>query len=390
MIIDDIKAYNEELFSQIVEIRRHIHKHPELSFREEQTASYIRNLLISNNIYVDDSFGTNAVIAVIGEGDRTIALRADLDALPIQETTNCEFSSQNRGVMHACGHDAHAASLVGTALIVNKMKHLLKQRVVFIFQPGEELCPGGASILIAKGLLQKYNISTIVGMHVTAGLATGKYLFGSGHLMAATNELYVNFTGKGGHAAMPEKRSDTVLALADFLVNVRKLQESLTDEKPFIVAFGKIEANGALNVIPAESKAEGTMRTFNPELHKYIEETLPKLADESAQKYKCKANFSIHKGYPTVYNNPDITLKVKTLAQEFVSAENIEDMPLRMTAEDFGFYSQEIPCTFFRVGIMGNGFGEASQHDSKFDLDEEVFLQVPGLMAFIALKLEVN
>ena len=386
-LLSEIKAANSDLFGKIVEYRRHIHQNPELSFQEFETAKYIRGILHENGIVTDDSFGDNAVVAVIGEGGETVALRADIDALPICEDVDLPFRSRNNGVMHACGHDAHAASLLGTALILKKLQKYIKSRIVLIFQPGEELCPGGANILVQKGLLEKYDIKRIVGMHVSAELPTGKFLFGSGYLMAATNELYIKFHGVGGHAAMPQKRSDTVLALADFLVEVRKMQESLTDDMPFVVAFGKIVGDGALNVVPSETSAEGTMRTFNPVLHKTIEENLKRIADESAVKYKCTAELEIRKGYPAVYNNPEVTAKVRGLAVDYVSEANIDEMPLKMTAEDFAFYSEKIPATFFRAGIMGNGRGEVTQHNPKFDMDEEVFRESAGLMAYIALNL---
>ncbi len=385
-LLSEIKAANQDLFGRIVEYRRHIHQNPELSFQEFETAKYIRNILHENGIVTDDSFGDNAVIAVFGEGGDTVALRADIDALPIGEEVDLPFRSQNEGVMHACGHDAHAASLLGTALILKRLEKSIRNRIVLIFQPGEELCPGGANILVQKGLLEKYDIKRIVGMHVSAELPTGKFLFGSGYLMAATNELYIKFHGVGGHAAMPQKRSDTVLALADFLVEVRKMQESLTDDMPFVVAFGKIVGDGALNVVPPQTSAEGTMRTFNPVLHKTIEENLKRISQQSAAKYKCTADLEIRKGYPAVYNNPEVTAKVRSLAAEYVSDANIDEMPLKMTAEDFAFYSEKIPATFFRAGIMGNGRGEVTQHNPKFDMDEEVFRTTSGLMAYIALN----
>ena len=386
-LLSEIKAANQDLYDKIVEFRRHIHQNPELSFREFETAKYIRNILHDNGIATDDSFGENAVIAVMGNGGETIALRADIDALPICEEVNLPFRSRNEGVMHACGHDAHAASLLGTALILKRLEKYIQNRIILIFQPGEELCPGGANILVQKGLLEKYNIKRIVGMHVSAELPTGKFLFGDGYLMAATNELYIKFHGIGGHAAMPQKRSDTVLALADFLVEVRKMQESLTDDMPFVVALGKIVGDGALNVVPSETSADGTMRTFNPALHKTIEENLKRISQQSAQKYKCTADLEIRKGYPAVYNDPDVTKKVRDLAINYVSEANIDEMPLKMTAEDFAYYSEKIPATFFRAGIMGNGKGKVTQHNPKFDMDEDVFHITSGLMAYIALNI---
>ena len=284
--------------------------------------------------------------------------------------------------------DGHCAALCGLALELSQAE--TADTVYLIFQPGEELCPGGANILVQKGLLEKYDIKRIVGMHVSSELPTGKFLFGSGYLMAATNELYIRFHGVGGHAAIPQKRSDTVLALADFLVNVHKMQESLIDDMPFVVAFGKIVGDGALNVVPPETSADGTMRTFNPVLHRTIEENLKRISEESAAKYKCTAELEIRKGYPAVYNNPEVTKVARSLAAEYVSESNIDEMPLKMTAEDFAYYSEKIPATFFRAGIMGNGRGEVTQHNPKFDMDEEVFHTTSGLMAYIALNLTMD
>jgi amidohydrolase len=387
--IEEIKALSKDLHPEIVQIRRYLHQHPELSFDEFNTASYLKNLLIKNGIGTDDSFGKNAVIGIIQgtlPGD-TIALRADIDALPINEKTNLEFSSVNKGVMHACGHDAHAASLIGTALILNKLKDKIQGRIILIFQPAEEKIPGGAKLLVEQGLLKKYNIKRIIGQHVLPEMKTGNFCFGEGFVMAATDELYIKFYGVGGHAAVPQKRSDTVMALVEFIHEAKELQKKLISDMPFIIAFGKIVADGVLNVIPSQSSADGTMRTFDENLRIEIKKQLEIIAAKSAANYKCTYNLEIRHGYPSVYNAPSLTKQVIEAAAKYISEKSIEKMEVRMTAEDFAYYGKEIPAVFYRMGISGNNKGNIGLHNDQFDIDEEAFLHSMGLMAYIALSI---
>lgn len=387
--IEEIKTLSKQLHPEITQIRRHIHQHPEISFGEFKTAAYIKDILIQNGIETDDSFGKNAVIGIINgslSGD-TIALRADIDALPINEKTNLEFSSLNNGVMHACGHDAHAASLIGTAIILQKLRNIIKGRIVLIFQPAEEKIPGGAKILVEQGLLKKYNIKRIIGQHVLPEMKTGNFCFGEGFVMAATDELYVKFNGVGGHAAVPQKRSDTVMALVDFIHEVKELQKRLNSDMPFIIAFGRIVADGVLNVIPSQSSADGTMRTFDENLRNEIKKQLEIIATTCASNYKCTHNLEIRHGYPSVYNEPILTKQVINAAGKYLSKNSIEKMELRMTAEDFAYYGKEIPAVFYRMGISGNNKGNIGLHNDQFDIDEDALLYSMGLMAYIALNI---
>lgn len=388
-IIEEIKALSKELHSDIIQIRRYLHKNPEISFSEFNTALYLKNLLINNGIETDDSFGKNAVIGIIHGGlpGDTIGLRADIDALPIIEKTNLEFSSVNKGVMHACGHDAHAASLIGTALILNKLKDKVKGKIILIFQPAEEKIPGGAKLLVEQGLLKKYNIKRIIGQHVLPEMKTGLFCFGDGFVMAATDELYIKFNGVGGHAAVPQKRSDTVMALVEFIHEAKELQKKLISDMPFIIAFGKIVADGVLNVIPSQSSADGTMRTFDENLRIEIKKQLEIIAAKSAASYKCTFDLEIRHGYPSVYNDPSLTKQVIEAATKYLSEKNIEKMEVRMTAEDFAYYGKEIPAVFYRMGISGNDKGNIGLHNDQFDIDEDAFLYSIGLMAFIALSI---
>lgn len=388
-LISEIKEISLKLHKQVIEYRRHIHQNPELSFNEFETAKFIKSILTEHNIKTDDSFGENAVIGII-DGDKegeTIALRADTDALPIEEVNTFDFKSRNNGVMHACGHDAHTASLLGTAIILNSLKQHIEGQIILVFQPAEEKNPGGASILIEKGLISKFDIKKIVGQHVMPETPTGKFLFGPGMLMASTDELYVSFEGVGGHAALPSSRSDTVLALVEFISKAKEFEQSLSSDYPFIIAFGKLEAKGAVNVIPNESLCHGTMRTFNENLRKIIQKGLEEIANKCAIKHKCSAKFEICHGYPSLENNHELTKTATNVAMEFVGKDNIQELKLRMTAEDFAYYAKEIPGVFYRMGISGNGKGNTGLHNPEFDMDEAVFINSIGLMAYIALKI---
>ncbi|MDD4149067.1 MAG: M20 family metallopeptidase [Bacteroidales bacterium] len=386
---NEIKKLSEQIVNDVISYRRHIHKYPDLSFNEFETAAFIKDILLKNAIETDDSFGDNAVIGII-EGrlpGNTVGLRADIDALPINELNDCEYKSTKAGIMHACGHDAHAASLLGTAIILNQLKDKIKGKIILVFQPAEEKNPGGAIGLIEKGLLTKYNITKMLGQHVSPENETGKFLFGSGQLMASTDELYVSFHGKGGHAALPHTRSDTVLALVDFITKAMDFKENLKSDQPFIIAFGKIVADGAVNVIPDETITHGTMRTLDEELRKHIKMQLPLIAEKSAKKYDCTAKFEVCAGYPSLINDEKLTEIAKKAAIEFVGVENIEDLKLRMTAEDFAYYTREIPSVFYRFGVTGDGKGNVNVHNPKFNIDESSLLNSSALMAWLAIEI---
>lgn len=385
-----IKQYANEIFNDIVRIRRHIHKHPELSFQEFETAKFVKKHLSDNNIEYDESFGGNAVIGIIEGKNKgiTVALRADMDALAIQETNTVDYASINNGVMHACGHDVHTASLIGTAIILNKLKEFINGRIILIFQPAEELDPGGAKILIDKGLLDKYKIDRIIGQHVLPDFETGKFGFTPGKSMAATNELYLKFTGKGGHAAIPELRSDTVLALTNSVNQIVKLSDEYsTKEAPAVIAFGKIIAEGAINIVPSISIAEGTMRTFDEDVRTDIKKRIKLIAEQEADKFGCEAAVEIKQGYPHLFNDIELTNNIMNYASEYLSPDSVSIAEMRMTGEDFAYFAQQIPATYYRMGVKGNGKGSINLHNSNFDIDEEAFLYSAGLMAYLAIKI---
>ena len=377
-ILEIIKQQSVELHKQIISYRQHIYQYPELSFNEFETAKYITKILKEHNIETDNNFGENTVIGIIrGKSEKgTIALRADIDALLIDNK-----------IIHACGHDVHTASLLGTSIILNNIKDSLEGNIVLIFQPAEEKNPGGAKILIEKGLLKKYNIQKIIAQHVSPNIKTGHFCFGSGNLMASTDEIHICFKGIGGHASIPEKRSDVVLSMVDFISKANKLYRELNEKTPVIIAFGKVIANGTVNVIPSELVIEGTMRSFDETIRKYIKDNLKTFAENAAITHKNSVDFKILDGYPSLFNDISLSEKIQKHAQEYLPEKNIENFRQRMTADDFSYFSQEIPAVLYRTGIEGNGFGKNNLHSSNFDIDEDVFIHSVGLMAYFAVKL---
>jgi amidohydrolase len=384
-----IELLSKDVHAEVIEIRRYIHQNPELSFQEFNTVKFIKSKLDKYGIKYDESFGENSLIGII-DGDlpgETIALRADTDALPLVELNSCEYKSVNDGVMHACGHDAHTASLIGTAIVLQNLKSIIKGRIILVFQPAEEKIPGGAKILVEKGLLKKYNIKKIIGQHVLPEMPTGHFCFAPGYLMAATDELYIRFEGVGGHAAVPQKRSDTVLAVVEFIHEVKEMQKRLKSDLPFIVAFGRLIADGVLNVIPSKTSADGTMRTFDEGLRLEIKKNLKQIAEKVAVENKCTFDLEIRDGYPSVYNDPDLTATIISAAKEYIGESNVENMELRMTAEDFAYFGKEIPAVFYRMGIAGDGKGMTGLHNPSFDMDESAFVHSVGLMAWLAINM---
>lgn len=389
-VIDEIKSYATDIFDEVVKFRRHCHMYPELSFNEFETAKYIKSILSENQITIDEGFGDNVVIGIIEGGlpGSVIGLRADTDALAIYEMNDVEYKSQNNGIMHACGHDVHIASLLGTAIILSRLKHKIKGQIILIFQPAEEIDPGGAKILIEKGLLEKYRIEKILGQHVLPGLSTGSFGFTEGKAMASTNEIYVKFTGKGGHAAIPAQRDDTVLALTNFVSRSYKLiSKYQTEDAPVIVAFGKIKAEGAINIIPSLAIAEGTMRTFDENVRNQIKDEIRQLAQTCAEEFSCKSLVEIKEGYPHLFNDLDLTKAVRLFASDYIGYDSSVDSPIRMTGEDFAYFAREIPATYYRMGIYGNGKGDINLHNEYFDIDEESLRYSSGLMAYLALMI---
>jgi amidohydrolase len=392
--IDKIKSLAKELLPEIISIRRHLHANPELSFEETETANYICSILQKENIEFKSGIAGTGIVATIKGNNpesRTIALRADMDALPIKEENKKDYCSKNNGVMHACGHDVHTASLLGAAMILNRCRSEINGTIRLIFQPGEEKLPGGASLMIKEGVLQNPTPDFILGQHVFPELETGKVGFRSGMYMASTDELYLTVKGKGGHAAMPSQYINPLIIASEILTQLNEMfmgENKIQKEIPTVLAFGKINSTGgATNVIPEEIKIEGTFRTMNEEWRMGAHDEMRARVSAIAKELGGEADLRVERGYPFLVNDEKTTANSKNAAIEYLGKENVVDLDLRMTAEDFAYYTQVIPACFYRLGTRNESKGIISPvHTPTFDVDEKSLEVGMGLMAWMAIK----
>ncbi|GAB3198799.1 amidohydrolase [Pontibacter aydingkolensis] len=387
---DKIKQLAQAYAPDTVKVRQHIHANPELSFEEYNTAAYVKQVLEQYGI-TSESMATTGVVALIkgrNPEKKTIALRADLDALPIVEANEVAYKSKNEGVMHACGHDVHTASLLGAARILQDMRDEFEGTIKLVFQPGEEKFPGGASIMIKEGVLQNPAPAGIVAQHVFPMLPAGKVGFKSGMYMASADEIYITVKGKGGHAALPEMNIDPVLISAHLIVALQQIVSRHASPKvPSVLSFGKIEGKGATNVIPNEVKIEGTFRTMNEAWRKEAHQKIRKLAVGLCESMGGSCDIDIKNGYPYLQNDPELTAIARTAAVDYLGEENVVNLDLWMGAEDFAYYSQEVPACFYRLGTRNEERGITSGvHTPTFDIDEAALETGIGLMAYVALQ----
>ena len=388
---EKVKQLSSQYFEEVLSIRRHIHAHPELSFQEHETSAFVRKILEDFGYEnITSIAGTGLTVTVEGKnsGKNVIALRADMDALPILEANDVPYKSQNQGVMHACGHDVHTASMLGAAKILQTVKEEFEGTVKFIFQPGEEKLPGGASVMIKEGILNNPNPSAILGQHVMPSLPAGKVGFRPGMYMASADEIYVTVHGKGGHGAMPETCVDPVLISSHIIVALQQVISRMSSPKiPSVLTFGKVIADGATNVIPNEVKLEGTFRTFNEEWRADAHQKMKKMAEGIAESMGGSCDFDIHVGYPFLENHPELTAFSKQAAIEYMGAENVVDLDLRLTAEDFAYFTQERDACFYRLGTRNEARGIISSvHTPTFDIDEDTLKTGMGLMSWLAIS----
>jgi amidohydrolase len=389
-IKDKIKELSNNIFDQVVGYRQHLHANPELSFKEFETSTFVKAQLTALGNPFTEMANTGVVGLIKGDlpSDQVIALRADMDALPIIEANDKPYASRNAGVMHACGHDVHTSSLLGTAHILSGMKAEFGGTVKLIFQPGEEILPGGASIMIKEGVLENPRPHHIVGQHVMPLIDAGKVGFRSGIYMASTDELYVTVIGKGGHGAQPQQNIDPVLIASHIIVALQQIVSRNADPRlPSVLSFGKVIANGATNIIPNEVKLEGTFRTLNEEWRKEAKRLMKKMAEGIAESMGGSCEFKIMDGYPYLINEEKLTASAREYAVEYLGAENVIDLDIWMAAEDFAYYSQVTDACFYRLGT-GNKAKDTcySVHTPNFDIDEDALRGSTGLMAYIALK----
>ena len=389
--IEKVKQLARQFHPDIVSCRRHLHMYPELSFKETETQKFVEQKLKEFGITDFKRMANTGVVALI-EGKnpqkKVVALRADMDALPIQETNKTDYISKHAGVMHACGHDVHTSSLLGVARILNQLKDNFEGSVKFIFQPGEEKLPGGASLMIKEGVLQNPVPQAVIGQHVMPQIKAGKIGFRKGLYMASTDEIYVRVKGKGGHGAMPHLTIDPVMITAQMLVALQQIvSRNAKPSLPSVLSFGKVIANGATNVIPDEVYLEGTFRTLNEEWRDEAHRRMKKMAEGIAESMGGSCEFNIVRGYPFLINDEVLTDRARSFAEEFVGKENVEDLEIWMAAEDFAFYSQEASACFYRLGVKNEERGIVSSvHTSTFDIDESALETGMGLMAWMTLR----
>ena len=391
---DLIKQKAQQHFSYLVDVRRHLHTHPELSFKEIETSRYISTQLIKHRIEHETGIVNTGIVALIkgkNPDKRCVLLRGDMDALPITEKNEVSYKSVNEGVMHACGHDVHSTCALGAAIILNELKDSFEGTVKIIFQPGEELLPGGSSLMIKEGILQNPKVDAAIALHVFTDLNAGQAGFRDGMYMASTDEIYIDIIGKGGHAAMPSEYNNPILIASEILLQLSKEFPNISSSSegvPTVLAFGKIIANGATNVIPERVSIEGTFRTMDENWRKQTHERIIKLVTDIATSKNAKAEVKIIRGYPFLVNDEQVTNKAKNTAIHYLGKENVVELPLRMTAEDFAFISQQVPSCFFRLGTGNKQQGITSGvHTSTFNVDENAIETGATLLAAMAIDL---
>jgi len=392
MIAEKIKQLSSEYFEKYRSIRHHLHAHPELSYQEFNTSIFIQEHLTKLGIPFTVMAGTGVIGILKGRpSDRVIALRADMDALPIQEENDVPYASTIKGIMHACGHDVHTTCLLGAAQILSELKDEWDGTIKLIFQPGEEKNPGGASLLIKEGVLENPSPTVIFGLHVHPLLETGRLSFRAGKAMASADELYITIKGKGGHAATPHLTTDTILVASQIIVALQ--QVVARNNNPFfpsVLSICSVQGGHTTNVIPSEVKLMGTFRAMDEgwrfEAHKRITE----IVNNTAKAFGAEVNLKIDVGYPTVYNDPALYEVARSMGENFMGAENVEESELRMGAEDFGYYSQKIPGCFFRLGTGNKAKGIGSGvHTPTFNIDESAIEIGMGVMAYLGVSCEL-
>lgn len=386
---DQIKKIAADIYPEIVSIRRHIHANPELSFEEFETSAYICRILDQWGVSYKQGIAGTGIVAVI-EGNskgRTIAFRADMDALPITERNEIPYKSVHEGKMHACGHDVHTSALLGAIRILQKLRDSWDGTIKFVFQPGEEKIPGGASLMLKEKALAPDEPEIIIAQHVFPDMEYGNVGFRAGQYMASSDEIYITVIGKGGHAALPDKLVDPVLISAHLITALQQIvSRHAKPGVPTVLSFGKVDAAGAVNVIPDKVKIEGTFRTMNEEWRKRAHELIRKIAGEIAAGMGGDAEVEIRNGYPVLFNNPDVTAKARSFAVDFLGAKQVHDLDYRMTAEDFAYFAQKYPATLFRLGTADPGKQSSALHTSNFNVNEKSIELSMGLLAYMGIS----
>lgn len=385
---EKIRDLSEEYHQDVVSIRRYLHAHPELSFHEYETSKFIQKKLDDYGISFQSGIANTGVVALIeGENPKSkcIALRADIDALPIQELNNVGYCSVNNGVMHACGHDVHTASLLGVGRVLNKLKEEWEGSIKLIFQPAEESFPGGASQMISEGVLENPKVDKIIGQHVSPELQSGLIGMCSGMFMASADEIYITVIGRGGHAALPDRILNPVLMSSKIICALYEHFDAMQDV-PSVFSIGAVDGGSAGNIVPDLVKLKGTFRAMNEEYrekaHQKIREICQNVADEMGG--SCDVDIKI--GYPFLKNDEKLTAACFKNAQAFLSANEVIDISKRMTAEDFAYYTHHVPACFYRLGVGFAGQEDRLLHNAYFDVDENALQLSVGMMSWLAVN----
>ncbi len=394
-MIDTIKALNDEIFEDVVRLRRAIHRNPELALEEHETARLVQQTLALLDLDVRTGVAQTGIVATLrgGQPGPTLMLRADMDALPIQEANDFDFASQNPGRMHACGHDAHTSSLLGTAMILSRLRDHVHGTVRFLFQPSEERLPGGARVMIEEGALAADAAGpapeVAFGQHVTPELPVGTIGLRSGMYMASADEIYLTVKGQGGHAAGPHKlRSDAVLVASHLVVALQSvISRHCPPDVPSVLSIGRFIADGATNIIPETARLEGTFRAMDETWRFQAHGLIRRVAEHTVQAFGADLDLEIKVGYPALYNHPAPTTFLREAAHAYVGEENIVDLDLWFASEDFAYYLREVPGSFYRLGTGNEAKGIVhGLHTPRFTIDEEALRLGPGFMAYMAWR----
>jgi len=393
MLLERIKELAANYAPEFVEIRRHLHANPELSYKEFNTSWFIQAKLTAFGIPFEVKATTGIVALIKGNNpdSRIVALRGDMDALPIEEENDVPYASLNRGVMHACGHDVHTTVILGAAKILNELKHSFEGTVKLIFQPGEERNPGGASYMIQEGVLENPRPQGIIALHVHPGLDVGKLSFRKGRVMASADEIYITIRSKGGHAAAPHLTADTILIASQLIVSLQQIiSRNCNPLSPSVLSICSIQGGHTTNVIPSEVKLMGTFRAMDEAWRFKAHELITKQAIGLVESMGAEIDLKIDVGYPTVDNDPTFTETAWHQANIYMGKENVKETEIRMGAEDFGYYTQVIPGCFYRLGVRNEAKGIIHNvHTPKFDIDERAIETGIGVMAWLGASVGV-
>jgi amidohydrolase len=390
MLKTEIKKLSHQIHGDVVKLRRHLHAYPELSFQEHKTSAFIKTHLDALGISWKPVAGTGIEAIIKGkiESGKVIALRADIDALPIQERNEVDYVSQHPGIMHACGHDFHTSSLLGTAQILKSIQNNIGGTIKLLFQPGEEVLPGGASLMIKEGVLNNPRPSAVLGQHAMPRIEVGKIGIRSGKHMASMDAIIVRIIGKGGHGAEPHNIVDPVVIASHIIIALQQIVSRLANPgDPTVLSFGKVIANGAINVIPDEVYMEGTFRAMNEAWRDEAHRRMTDMAVGITESMGATCDMKIIRGFPFLINEEKLTAEIKTHASEYLGEENVLEEDIWMAAEDFAYYSQAADACFYLCGVGNVAKGITSTlHSPTFNIDENALEVSAGLMAYLALK----